>query len=175
MSVSGASTLWGEPYLRWSYRLVAVVACSSLAVAVGVNAWNIVLRYGWNAGTIWHQEVALLAAFSIYFFAYGLIAKREAYVQIEFFTGLLPAAAQRVVMVVNRLLVIGFHGLMFAFCLAAIELVWDEVTWILELPEALFFVPLTVGSLDIAITEVVLLVRALRGEVQRPDAETAGG
>lgn len=165
---------WGEGYLQWSSRLVALVAGASLAVAVGVNAWNVVLRYGWNAGTVWHQEVALLAAFSIYFFAYGLIAKRQAYIRIEFFTGLLPASAQRFILIVNRVLVIGFHGLMFVFCLAAIELVWDEVTWILELPEALFFVPLTVGSLDIAITEVILLVRAIGGDIEAPEVDAVG-
>lgn len=170
---TGRWRAWSAGYLRWSYDIVAWTAGAALAVAVGVNAWNVTLRYGWSAGTIWHQEVALLAAFCIYFLAYGLIAKREAYIQIEFFVDLLPAWARRVVVLVNRLLVIGFHAAMFVFCIAAIELVWNEVTWILELPEALFFVPLTVASVDIVITEIILLERAIRGEAKAPAVGTA--
>jgi TRAP-type C4-dicarboxylate transport system permease small subunit len=165
---------WFALYLVWSWRLVMWTAGAALCVAVGVNAVNIVLRYGFDKGLLWHQEVALVAAFCIYFFAYSLIAKRQTYIRVDVFLQLVPDAAQRSIDVLTRLLVIAFHATMLVLCLSAMKLIAGEVTWILELPEPLFFIPLTVGSLDILTTEVILLVRSVWGKEPQPEPGPAG-
>ena len=151
-------------YLHRSQIAVAWIAGAGLCTAVGVNGLNVMLRYVWDAGLVWHQEVALLAAFFVYFPAYSLIAKSQGYIFIEAFLLLVPPRVQHRMVLVNRVFVIAFHAMMFVFCLEAIDLVRNEVTWIIELPESMYFVPLTIASLDIFVTEVVLFMRAAWGE-----------
>ncbi len=165
---------WFDLYLVWSLRLVTWTAGAALCIAVGVNAVNIVLRFGFDKGLLWHQEVALLAAFCIYFFAYSLIAKRQTYIRVDVFLWLVPDAALRSIGVLTRLLVIIFHATMLVLCFAAMKLIAGEVTWILELPEPLFFISLTVGSLDILVTEVILLVRTVWGTEPQSEPDPVG-
>lgn len=165
---------WFEAYLDWSWRLVRWIAGTALCVAVSVNAVNIVLRFGFDMGLLWHQEVALLAAFCIYFFAYSLIAKQQTYIRVDVFLRLIPDAARRPINVLTRLLVIVFHATILVLCFAAMKLMAGEVTWILELPEPLFVIPLTIGSLDILATEVILLVRTVWGTGSQPEPSPVG-
>ena len=165
---------WFELYMRGSLLAVSWIAGLALCVAVGVNAYNVVLRYGWRTGIVWHQEVALLSAFVVYFLAYGLIAKREGYIRIEAFVLLLPPSALRWLMLFNRIVVIGFHVIIFVLCLSAIDLVRIESTFILEMPEMVYFFPLALGAVDIVMTEIILLLRALWGDT-RAAAPHPGG
>ena len=164
---------WFDRYLTWSWRLVTWIAGAALCVAVSVNALNIVLRFGFDMGLLWHQEVALLCAFCVYFFAYALITKRQTYIRVDAFLWLVPEAGKRVIDVLTRLAVIVFHATVLVLCFTAMKLMAGEVTWILELPEPLFVIPLTVGSLDILITEVILLIRAVWGEGLEPAPASA--
>lgn len=159
-------------YIEGSRILFTAIAFLMFVVMLAANAWNIVLRAVAAQGITWHQEVSILAAFWIYFGAYALIAKRDAYIRVAFVVDRLPEAAQRAVALLVQLIVIAFHLMVLKLCLATLRMVSIYETPILQWPEYLFYVPLAVGTADIVLTEVIRLLRAL---VLRPAEEQARG
>lgn len=157
-----------EAYLESSRILFTAIALLMFIVMLAANAWNILLRAVAAQGITWHQEVSILGAFWIYFGAYALIAKRDAYIRVEFVVDRLPQAARRVVSLLVQLIVIAFHVMVLKLCLAMLPVVSIYETPILQWPEYLFYLPLAVGTADIVVTEVIRLLRAL---VARPAEE----
>lgn len=152
-----------EPAFR-IYLAVSAFALNWIAIAMFVvmlasNAWNVLLRSTVGGGIMWHQEVSLMAAFWIYFAAYGLLGKDDAFVRIEALHCALPAAMRIANLAAVRLLTIGFHCVILWLCLKNFGLVSIYVTPILEWPEVVYYVPLAVGTADIVITEAILLLR----------------
>ena len=150
-------------YLLVSRLALVTVACAMLVVMVGANAWNIVTRPFVETGIMWHQEVSILAAMWVYFAAYALTSKDDSYVRIAFLVERMGRRAERFFVATSEILVILFHGAVMLLTLKALDVVrWSE-THVLELPETLFFVPLIVGSADLALTETIHLLRRWLG------------
>src|SRR5258708_21534357 len=143
---------------------------------IAVNAVNIGIR-SLNLGDIqWVQEISILAAMWVYFAAYALIAKEDGYVRIEFLADALPRPVSRALQVFARLATIVFQATVFVFTLWALKVVAMFETNVLQWPEALFYIPLLVGSGDIVITEVIHMARTLAGRAeQRQPATTLVG
>jgi TRAP-type C4-dicarboxylate transport system permease small subunit len=150
-----------DAYLNTTRVLFSAVATFMFAVMLAVNAWNILLRVVAAQGITWHQEVSILAAFWIYFGAYALIAKSDAYIRIEFLVDRLPQAAQRAIGLLVQVIVIAFHLIVLELCITMLRVVSIYETPILQWPEYLFYVPLAVGTADIVLTEIIRTVRIL--------------
>src|SRR5262245_56251517 len=97
-------------YLTVSKAIVLVAAVAMLAFMVAVDSLEIVGRGLFHRSFNWVQEIAVLAAMWVYFFAYGLIAKDEEYIRVDFFASRLGPRAQAAVALVARLLTIAFHA-----------------------------------------------------------------
>ncbi len=99
-------------YLATSAFLLNWIAVAMFCVMLAVNAWNIYLRSVHGQGIMWHQEVSLMAAFWVYFAAYGLLSKEDAFVRVEALYRALPRGSRFLALVGVRLLTIGFHGVL---------------------------------------------------------------
>ena len=150
-----------EIYLKTSGFLLNGIAIVMFCVMLGANAYNIFLRSVLGAGIMWHQEISIMAAFWIYFAAYGLLSKEEGYISVEFLFDRLAPRAQRLALIGIRFAVIAFHVIMFRYCLITFEVVSIYETPILEWPEFVYYIPLAVGTFDIILTESVYLLRFL--------------
>lgn len=150
-------------YLDASKRAVSAVGIAMLALMVALYGLEIVGRGPFNRSFNWIQEVAILAAMWVYFLAYGLVAKDEEYIRVDFFASRLGPRAQAAVGLAARLLTIAFHVTLFWFAIETYAFLGLFTTPVLDWPESLFVLPLMLGAVDIAITETILLYWHLVG------------
>jgi TRAP-type C4-dicarboxylate transport system permease small subunit len=142
-------------YLDLTRRIVIAVSCGFFAFMVAINGLEIVSRAFFSVSFSWVQEVSILSAMWIYFFAYALIAKNEEYIRVDFAAQLMPETWQRATNVFARLVTILFHGLVAWFALETYRFLGLFTTSVLIWPESLFVLPLLIGAIDILITELI--------------------
>ncbi len=142
-------------YLRASRWIVVAVSCAMFAFMVAVNSLEIVGRGLFSTSFSWVQEVSILAAMWIYFFAYALIAKNEEYIRVDFAAQLMSDAWRWAVEILARLLTIAFHLIVMLFAIETYRFLGLFTTSVLIWPESLFVLPLLLGSIDILITEII--------------------
>ena len=82
-------------YLDLTRRIVIAVSCGFFAFMVAINGLEIIGRAFFSISFSWVQEVSILSAMWIYFFAYALIAKNEEYIRVDFAAQLMPEPWQR--------------------------------------------------------------------------------
>jgi len=121
------------------------------------NGLEIVARGFFSTSFSWVQEVSILSAMWIYFFAYALIAKNEEYIRVDFAAKLMPEAWQHSgryfrtarddLLPRNGRLVRG-RDVRFLGMFTTSVLMW---------PESLFVLPILIGAIDILITELIYL------------------
>jgi TRAP-type C4-dicarboxylate transport system permease small subunit len=148
-------------YLKTSGFLLNWNAIAMFCVMLGANAYNILMRSLFDQGVMWHQEISIMAAFWIYFAAYGLLSKEDGFIRVEFVVDRFSLRYQRAVSHMVRIAVIVFHVTLFVFCVKTFKLISIYQTPILEWPEFIYYIPLAVGTFDIIVTEVIYFLRAL--------------
>ncbi len=156
-------------YLQATKRIVLVVSVGMLVLMVAFNGLEIVGRGLFDRSFTWVQEVSIIAAMWVYFFAYGLIAKDEEYIRVDVVADLLGETARHAMTIVARILTIAFHAVVLWFAIETFRFLNLFHTHVLEWPESVFVLPILLGAADIAITEAIHLYRALTGRpVERP-------
>ena len=144
-------------YLELSRRIVIAVSCAMFAFMVAINGLEIVGRGFFSVSFSWVQEVSILGAMWVYFFAYALIAKNEEYIRVDFAVKLMPEAWQYAIDIFARLVTILFQGLVAWFALETYRFLGLFTTSVLIWPESLFVLPILIGAVDILITELIYL------------------
>lgn len=155
-------------YLAISKRVVAIVAVGMLLLMVVINGVEIIGRGGFGRSFTWVQEVSIISAMWVYFFAYGLIAKDEEYIRVDIVANLLGEGAQHVLTVFARLATIAFHAIVLWFAVETWQFLGLFRTSVLDWPESLFVLPIMLGAADIFATELVYLFWTLVGRLPPP-------
>jgi TRAP-type C4-dicarboxylate transport system permease small subunit len=162
-------------YIDLTRKIVIAVSCAFFALMVAINGLEIVSRALFATSYSWVQEVSILSAMWIYFFAYGLIAKNEEYIRVDFAAQLMSEHGRRMVDILARLLTIAFHVVVAWFAVETFQFLGMFTTSVLSWPESLFVLPLLIGAFDIAITELIYLYWQVRGVIPaHPHALPAG-
>lgn len=130
---------------------------------VAINAAEIAYRFFFTRGLNWVQELSIILAMVLYFLSYALIAKDREYIRVEVFARALGAAGRRRLSIATRLVVLVFQAMVawFAWKTASFAALFE--TPVLAWPEWVFYAPVAVGCADIVVTELIFLVRQLRG------------
>jgi TRAP-type C4-dicarboxylate transport system permease small subunit len=110
----------------------------------------------------------MIGAMGLYFLSIALITKANNDVRIDAVLRLLPAKWQSAFGVLARLSALGFQCFVLWFAIDTIGFVAVFRMPILEISEAVFFVPVIAGAADMAITEAIYLARQLSGAVGPP-------
>jgi TRAP-type C4-dicarboxylate transport system permease small subunit len=159
----GAVDAMLRAYLDLSRRIVIAVSCAMFAFMAAINGLEIVGRGFFSTSFSWVQEVSILGAMWIYFFAYALIAKNEEYIRVDFAAQLMPDSWRNAVDIFARLVTILFHGLLAWFAVETYQFLGMFTTSVLIWPESLFVLPLLIGAFDIVITELIYFYWQLTG------------
>lgn len=167
---SGADTVDTvlRAYLAITRRIVAVVSVAMLALMVVLNSIEIIGRGGFGRSFTWVQEVSIISAMWVYFFAYGLIAKDEEYIRVDIVANLLSEGARYVLTIFARLATIVFHATVLWFAFETWQFLGLFRTSVLDWPESLFVLPIMLGAGDILATELIYLFWALVGRLPPP-------
>ncbi|MBM3548842.1 MAG: TRAP transporter small permease subunit [Alphaproteobacteria bacterium] len=150
-----------DAYLVISKRVVAAVAVAFLALMVVVNGIEIASRGLFGPSFVWVQEISILSAMWIYFFAYGLIAKDEEYIRVDILPGTASPQLRSAIGLFARLATIAFHATVVWVGIEAWRFLGLFRTSILDWPESLFVLPILLGAIDILITECIHLRSSL--------------
>lgn len=150
-----------DVYLKTSGFLLNWNGIFMFCVMLGANSYNIFMRSVFERGTLWHQEISIMAAFWIYFAAYGLLSKEDGFIRVEFVVDQFPPRVRRWNYNLVRLAVIVFHVSLLVFSIKTYKMVSYFETQYLEWPEFITYIPLTVGTFDIVVTETIYLLRSL--------------
>ncbi len=162
-SAPGGADAALRAYLVVTRKIVIAVSCGFFAFMVAINALEIVSRALFGVSYSWVQEVSILSAMWVYFFAYGLIAKNEEYIRVDFAVQHMPESWRRWIDVFARLVTIGFHCVVAWFAIETFRFLGMFETAVLNWPEYLFVLPLLLGAFDIAITELIYFYWQVRG------------
>lgn len=150
-----------DVYLTASRAIVLAIPIGMFAVMVAVNALEIAGRAVFGISFSWVQEISILAAMWVYFFAYAMIVKNDEYIRVDLFTRYLPAGFNCSLDIFARLLVIAFHAVMIWFGVETFRFLSLFTTSVLDWPESLFVLPVVAGSVDILLTELIRIRRIL--------------
>ncbi|MBV8911705.1 MAG: TRAP transporter small permease [Acetobacteraceae bacterium] len=159
-----------DAYLRISNRVVQAGSVLALGAMVAINAVNIVSRGAIHVDMEWTQEISVLLAMVIYFFSFALISKQNSEIRIDFIVHALPPAWQRALGLLSRCSVFAFQAVVLWCAIMTLGFVRIFRTPVLELSEALFFIPVIAGAADILITELIYLRRQSQGRIGLPGA-----
>jgi C4-dicarboxylate transporter DctQ subunit len=151
-------------YLRVSTVVIRGVGIAMLAIMTAVSASEVAARALFQVSFSWSQEVSVLAAMWVYFFAYALVAKNNDYLRVDFVVRQFPRAVQRQLAAISRIVVLGFYAVVVWYSVQTLGFLRLFHTEVLELPEYLLILPLTLGAADVVVTELIYLVRQLRGQ-----------
>ena len=151
-------------YLWFSTAVIRGVAMAMLTLMTVVSGSEVAARALFHVSFSWAQEVSVLAAMWVYFFAYALVAKSHDYLRVDFVVRQFPLRLQQGLAVASRILVAVFYAVVFYYAVQTLGFLRLFHTEVLEVPEYLFVLPLALGTLDVVLTETIYLVRQLRGE-----------
>ncbi|MBI3515476.1 MAG: TRAP transporter small permease subunit [Proteobacteria bacterium] len=157
---------WFARYLRVTGFVVRTAAIVVLGAMVAIYAVDIGRRILVSASFSWSQELAIILAMWLYFLTYALVAKEGDYIQVDALFRFLPARLRIAAGYLARLLLIFFFGLLAVYAWETMQFAGRFTTNTLDLPESIYYLPLLLGAADVALTELIYLVRQLAG---RPD------
>ena len=92
--------------LSGTERLVEWLMALALAVMVTLVFGNVVLRYAFNTGITWAEEVARLMFVWMIFLGAILALRRNAHIGVEILQAKLPAYARRISAIISHLLML---------------------------------------------------------------------
>ncbi|MSP48160.1 MAG: TRAP transporter small permease subunit [Alphaproteobacteria bacterium] len=160
-------------YLAVSKRVVLAVSMAFLALMVAVNSLEIVGRGLFNHSFVWVQEISILAAMWVYFFAYGLVAKDEEYIRVDILAKTAGPTVRAAFALFARVATIGFHSVVVWFGIETMRFLGLFRTSVLDWPESLFVLPILLGAIDILVTECIYLRWSLSGRSSPAGRESA--
>lgn len=115
-----------------------VVTSTLLVIIVLENGLELVGRNFFNYSFVWVHELNLLLGTWTYFIGMTLVYARNADITVEYFSNLLPAAAQRVWLVVCNGVVLGVLTVIAWYCWVLIQLQYGFRTPGLGIPNPAF-------------------------------------
>jgi TRAP-type C4-dicarboxylate transport system permease small subunit len=150
-----------------------IVACLAVVVVVLSVTWGVVTRYITAQPAAWASEVATLGFAWVVFFGSAACVKYRLHPAIDVLVEKLPAGPQRVIRVMNHVLLLAFFAFMTVFGTRFAIDAWDSPSPVLRLPQTWLYGPVAVCSALMAIR----YLQVLRGRVWAIDAmrETNAG
>ena len=155
-------------YLRWSGFALKTFSVVVVAAMTIINAVNIASRALFGVDFEWTQELLMVCAMGLYFLSIALITKANGDIRIDALLRVLPPGWQSAFGVLARLSALAFQCCVLWFAIDTIGFVAVFRTPILEISEAVFFVPVIIGAADMAITEAIYLTRQFSGAIGPP-------
>ena len=159
---------FASAYLRWSGFVLRAFSVTVVAAMTIINAVNIASRALFAIDFEWTQELLMICAMGLYFLSVALITKANGDIRIDAVLRVLPARWQTAFGIMARLSALVFQCCVLWFAIDTIGFVSVFRTPVLEISEAVFFVPVIAGAADMAITEAIYLMQQFSGTVGPP-------
>ena len=148
-------------------RVLTGVALVVLTVIFG---WLVFRRYVLNATPTWVEQVALLLVMLIAFLGAAVGVHENTHLSVSILRSSVPARLRVVFVVITDVIMAGFGGLMCWYGAQLTIFKWGSQIPLIQLPEGLRSLPLTIGGGLILLFSLGHLVRIFTDQDDRKDS-----
>ena len=145
--------------LRLVGRLELLLTLVTFIGVVGLVSVQVILRYLFDFGIVWAQEVSQLLMLVAYFFGTSYVYKARQYLIIEFFFDRLPERWRLILYLATQALTVAFCTMLLVELIGIAPGQLRMKTHILHLPRLYSSLPLAIASASMAATAVYYGVR----------------
>ena len=145
--------------LRLVGRLELLLMLVTFIGVVGLVSVQVILRYLFDFGIVWAQEVSQLLMLVAYFFGTSYVYKARQYLIIEFFFDRLPERWRLILYLATQALTVAFCTMLLVELIGIAPGQLRMKTHILHLPRLYSSLPLAIASASMAATAVYYGVR----------------
>lgn len=146
-----------------------IITGVSLVVLTVIFGWLVFGRYVLNATPTWVEQAALLLVMVIAFLGAAVGVHEHTHLSVAAFRGNVPAWMRTVFVIATDLLMAGFGLLMLLYGAQLTVFKWSSDIPLLQLPEGLRSLPLTIGGGLIMLFALAHLARLALGRDLRSD------
>ncbi|MBV2361550.1 TRAP transporter small permease [Thalassococcus sp. CAU 1522] len=149
--------------------LCKLITGVSMVVLTAIFGWLVFGRYVLNATPTWVEQAALLLVMVIAFLGAAVGVHEHTHLSVSALRSAVPDRLRKVFVIVTDLAMAGFGALMLIYGARLTVFKWDSQIPLIQLPEGLRSLPLTVGGGLILVFSLAHLVRLALGRDLRSD------
>ncbi|MGD9948968.1 MAG: TRAP transporter small permease [Desulfobulbus sp.] len=154
-------------FLRVLNKVEESIICLLLVTTTGLVFMDVVMRFGFNSGFIWSQELTLhmSAWFVLFGCSYGV--KQGSHIGVDAFVKLFPVLGRRILTTIACLLSLSYCGLVIYggyIYLSKVKRIGIDLEDI-PVPTWIAHSILVIGFLFLSIRLLILLWNVIRGEI----------
>ena len=151
-------------------RICLIVAGTALVAMTLMFAWLVFGRYVMNDTPTWVEQVSHLLLMVIAFLGAAVGVRQHTHLAVVLFRSAVPAKIRTVFVFVTDVLMAGFGGFMFWYGLELTQFKWNTLIPLIQLPEGLRSLPLTICGALVFLFSIGHLIRLLLGRDERKDS-----
>lgn len=152
-------------------RLLGTLVGGAFLFALALNFSNVIGRYVFRAPIYWAEEAMIFTFAWAVFLGAALVALRGNHLRVEILEWVLPAKARRALAIFGHLLTIALMAFVAwqAWALVALVLRVQQTSIVGEIPMAVPYGAVLIGSALLALASLVRIVDLLGGNEPPPD------
>ena len=156
--------------LDWIAFVCRILTGIALVVLTVIFGWLVFGRYVLNATPTWVEQVALLLVMLIAFLGAAVGVHENTHLSVSFLRSAVPEHVRTIFVVITDVTMAGFGGLMFWYGLQLTVFKWGSLIPLIQVPEGLRSLPLTLGGGLILLFSLGHLIRLYLGVDDRRDS-----
>ena len=150
-------------------KICTIIAGTALVVMTVIFAWLVFGRYVLNDTPTWVEQVSLLLVMVISFLGAAVGVHQHTHLSVALFRDAAPSRLRTIFVVISDLLMASFGGVMFWYGIELTKFKWNSQIPLLQLPEGLRSLPLTICGALLFLFSVGHLYRLYLGWDERED------
>ena len=151
-------------------RVCILLAGTALVVMTVIFAWLVFGRYVLNDTPTWVEQVSLLLIMVISFFGAAVGVNQNTHLSVVIFRSVVPEWMRTVFVIVTDVLMLVFGAMMFWYGLELTQFKWTTLIPLIQAPEGLRSLPLTICGLFVFLFSAGHLIRLFLGRDEREDS-----
>ena len=156
--------------LNFIALLCRIVTGIALVVLTVIFGWLVFGRYVLNATPTWVEQVALLLVMLIAFLGAAVGVHENTHLSVSIVRSSVPKKIRTIFVVISDVIMAGFGALMLWYGAQLTLFKWGSLIPLIQLPEGLRSLPLTIGGGLILLFSIGHLIRLFFGADERRDS-----
>jgi len=150
-------------------RVCIFIAGTAIVAMTTMFAWLVFGRYVLNDTPTWVEQVSLLLIMVIAFIGGAAGVNNNTHLSVNIFRSIVPARVRTIFVIVTDASMMIFGGMMFWFGIQLTQFKWSALIPLIDVPEGLRSLPLTLCGLFVFLFSAGHLIRLFLGHDQRED------
>ena len=151
-------------------RICQILAGIAIVGMTLLFAWLVFGRYVLNDTPTWVEQVSHLLLMVIAFLGAAAGVRQDTHLSVVLFRTVVPSWLRTGFVFATDLLMAGFGGLMFWYGLELTKFKWSALIPLIQLPEGLRSLPLTVCGALVFVFSIGHMIRLVLGRDERVDS-----